>query len=104
MSDVNLRPSWYWAKLACWSHLHLEDHADDLASLLRTLDWTDCHVVGVSMGGMVTQVMAGRHTDLVKSACLVATSFGGLRMGAAIAPNTSLRGLLVGPRARLAQL
>ena len=83
-------------------HLHLEDHADDLASLLRTLDWTDCHVVGVSMGGMVTQVLAGRHTDLVKSACLVATSFGGLRMGAAIAPNTSLLvGCFVGkPRAR----
>ena len=38
-------------------HLHLEDHADDLASLLRTLEWTDCHVVGVSMGGMVTQVL-----------------------------------------------
>ena len=57
------------------------------------------------MGGMVTQVMAGRHTDLVKSACLVATSFGGLRMGR-LAPNTSLLvGCFVGkPRPGLAQL
>lgn len=83
-------------------HLRLEDHADDLASLLRTLGWSDCHVIGVSMGGMVAQVLAGRHTDLVKSVCLVATSFGGWRMGAAIVPNASLLvGCFVGkPRAR----
>ena len=83
-------------------HLRLEDHADDLASLLRTLGWTDCHIVGVSMGGMVAQVLAGRHTDLVRSVCLVATSFGGWKMGAAIAPNASLLvGCFVGkPRAR----
>ena len=71
-------------------HLHLEDHADDLAGLLRELRWTDVHLVGVSMGGMVAQVMAGRHTDLVQSTCLVATSFGGWRMSRAIAPNTKL--------------
>lgn len=83
-------------------HLRLEDHADDLALLLRTLGWSDCHIIGVSMGGMVAQVMAGRHTDLVKSVCLVATSFGGWKMGAAIAPNASLLvGCFVGkPRAR----
>ena len=71
-------------------HLHLEDHADDLANLLRRLQWSDVHLVGVSMGGMVAQVMAGRHTDLVQSACLVATSFGGWRMSRAIAPNSKL--------------
>ncbi|SNS97668.1 Crotonobetainyl-CoA:carnitine CoA-transferase CaiB and related acyl-CoA transferases [Geodermatophilus saharensis] len=45
----------------------LEDMADDVAGLLDALGLTAAHVVGVSLGGMVAQVLAVRHPDRVLS-------------------------------------
>ncbi len=53
---------------------HLEDMADDIASLLRGLGVLRAHLVGVSMGGMIAQTVAIRHPDLVASLCSVSST------------------------------
>ena len=47
--------------------------ADDAAALLRELKIARAHVVGLSMGGTVTQELALRHAPLVRSLTLVST-------------------------------
>src|SRR6266576_2704206 len=45
----------------------LSDMATDTAGLLRELDIAPAHVVGVSMGGMIGQVLAAEHPEAVRS-------------------------------------
>lgn len=53
------------------------DLADDVVALLDHHGFERAHVVGVSMGGMVTQHVALRHPDRVASIALIATLPGG---------------------------
>jgi 3-oxoadipate enol-lactonase len=55
----------------------MADYADDAAALIAALDWTKCHVVGISLGGMVAQHLAIRHPERVDRLVLACTSSGG---------------------------
>ena len=45
----------------------LSDMAEDCAVLIRELGIAPVHVVGASMGGMIAQMLAAEHSDLVRS-------------------------------------
>ncbi len=47
---------------------------DDCAALIKTLDVGPVHLVGVSMGGGIAQMVALRHRDRVATLTLIATS------------------------------
>jgi pimeloyl-ACP methyl ester carboxylesterase len=60
----------------------VEDMADDGAALLREVGATRTHVVGASMGGMITQALVINHPDLFASACSIMSTTGDQAVGA----------------------
>ena len=60
----------------------IEDMADDAAALLATLGIDKAHVVGVSMGGMITQALVINHADLFLSASSIMSTTGDRTVGA----------------------
>ena len=59
----------------------LADLADDAAGLARALGLAQVHVVGASMGGMVAQLVAIRHPDLVTTLTSIMSSTGASDVG-----------------------
>ena len=51
----------------------LEQMADDVASFARALGLSEVDVLGWSIGGMIAQILAIRHPDLVRRLALLAT-------------------------------
>ena len=49
----------------------IDQHAADMAGLLRALDVGPAHLVGSSTGGAIAQVMAADHADVVRSVTLM---------------------------------
>lgn len=73
----------------------LSDMAGDTASLMRGLDIAPAHVVGASMGGMIGQVLAAEHTELVTSLTSIMSNTGSRWNGQ---PSPAMfRWLLKGP-------
>lgn len=70
----------------------LDDMADDALGVLSALGLARAHVVGVSMGGMIGQVLAARHPDRVLSLTSIMSSSG--RRGLP-KPSGALRKLLL---------
>jgi pimeloyl-ACP methyl ester carboxylesterase len=70
-----IRPSWANAAY------DLSDMAADAAGLLDALDLDDVHVVGMSMGGMIAQVLAIGHGTRVRSLCSIMSNTGNQRTG-----------------------
>jgi pimeloyl-ACP methyl ester carboxylesterase len=54
----------------------LRGMADDAVAVLDALGWSSAHVLGVSLGGMIGQVMAVRHADRVRSLTSVSSAPG----------------------------
>ena len=61
----------------------LSDMADDAAGLLEALEIERAHIVGVSMGGMITQQLAIAHPDRVLSITSIMSTTGDRRVGRA---------------------
>jgi pimeloyl-ACP methyl ester carboxylesterase len=60
----------------------IEDMADDGAALLGALGIAKAHVVGASMGGMITQALVINHPELFYSACSIMSTTGDRAVGA----------------------
>jgi pimeloyl-ACP methyl ester carboxylesterase len=60
----------------------IEDMADDAAALLGALGIPHAHVVGVSMGGMITQALVINHPGLFLSASSIMSTTGDRAVGA----------------------
>ncbi|WP_232465392.1 alpha/beta fold hydrolase [Oleiphilus messinensis] len=52
----------------------LYDMADDVVGLLDLLAIKSAHAVGISMGGMITQILAARHPERIQSASILMSS------------------------------
>jgi pimeloyl-ACP methyl ester carboxylesterase len=61
----------------------LDDMADDTAGLLDALALPDAHVVGISMGGFIAQLVAIRHPKRLRSLCVMMSSTGDRSVGMA---------------------
>jgi pimeloyl-ACP methyl ester carboxylesterase len=59
----------------------LSDMAEDTANLIRELGIAPAHVVAVSMGGMIAQVLAAEHPDSVRSLVSIMSTTGSRRHG-----------------------
>ena len=57
------------------------DMADDGAGLMDALGFESMHVAGMSMGGMISQELAIRHPDKVRSLCSVMSHTGDRKNG-----------------------
>jgi len=54
----------------------LNDMAEDAIGLLKALKIDRAHVVGMSMGGMIAQILAAEHANHVASLCLIMSTTG----------------------------
>ncbi len=59
----------------------LADMAEDTLRLMRELEIAPAHVVGASMGGMISQTLAARHPEVVRSLVSVMSNTGSRRSG-----------------------
>jgi pimeloyl-ACP methyl ester carboxylesterase len=59
----------------------LDDMADDVDALLAVLDIPCAHLVGTSMGGMIAQALAIRHSARVHSLCSIMSTTGNDAVG-----------------------
>jgi len=76
----------------------LHDMAQDTVGLMDALSLRDAHVVGLSMGGMIGQIVAAHHAERVRSfTCIMSTSGNPRLPGPSL--NLRLR-LLKGPKQR----
>ena len=60
----------------CGSY-NMSTMADDVAAVIRAARLEPAHVLGTSLGGMIAQELAVRHSRLVRSMVLAATTAGG---------------------------
>jgi len=66
----------YTLRLPQKAGYRLDDMAEDAVALLDALKIKTAHVVGLSMGGMIAQVLGIRHASRVRSLTLIMTSSG----------------------------
>jgi pimeloyl-ACP methyl ester carboxylesterase len=72
----------------------LEDMADDAAGLLDAIGVGRAHVAGISLGGMIAQLVAIRHPDRVRSLASIMSTTGNRQVGQ---PSAEGAGVLFTP-------
>jgi pimeloyl-ACP methyl ester carboxylesterase len=74
---------------ASWRHMFhlpvrapylLDDMAQDTVGLLDALGIERCHLLGLSMGGMIAQIIAARYPERVRTLTLMMTTSGARRL------------------------
>jgi pimeloyl-ACP methyl ester carboxylesterase len=74
-----------WLRPAAAATYRLDDMADDAFTVLDDQGWPSAHVVGVSQGGMIAQVMATRHPNRVRTLTSISSApaprIGQIRLG-----------------------
>jgi len=76
----------------------LHDMAEDVAGLLDALGIGQAHVIGVSMGGMIAQLLAARHPQRVASLTSIMSSTGNPNPRVAWGRPSAIRAILSRPR------
>ena len=64
----------YYLRLQIESDYTLDDMADDAISVLNTLNIDKAHILGISMGGMIAQIIASSYPDKTKTFTLIAST------------------------------
>jgi pimeloyl-ACP methyl ester carboxylesterase len=72
----------------------LEDMADDAAAVLDAAGVASAHVAGISLGGMIAQLLATRHPDRVRSLASIMSTTGNREVGQ---PTGEAASVLVAP-------
>ena len=64
----------YFLRLSIKSEYTIEDMAEDAVSVLDALDIEKAHILGISMGGMIAQIIASNHPNRLKTFTLIAST------------------------------
>ena len=74
--QVNTRMSWLYHRLGLkpQANYSLRDMAADTAGILQAMQVQSAHVVGVSMGGMIAQLLAAHYPEQVRSLTVMMSS------------------------------
>ena len=64
----------YYLRLPIESEYTIDDMANDAIAVLDELDISKAHVLGISMGGMIAQIIASTHPDRTKTFTLIAST------------------------------
>lgn len=83
----------YFLRLPINAPYSLDDMAEDSISILNELSIDKAHLLGISMGGMIAQIIAANHPDRIKTFTLIASSV--LTPGPLNGPRRDVRKLLM---------
>ena len=83
----------YFLRLPINAPYSLDDMAKDSISILNELSIDKAHLLGISMGGMIAQIIAANHPDRIKTFTLIASSV--LTPGPFNGPRRDVRRLLM---------
>ena len=64
----------YYLRLSIESEYTIDDMANDAIAVLNELNISKAHVLGISMGGMIAQIIASTHPDRTKTFTLIAST------------------------------
>ena len=64
----------YFLRLPINSEYTVDDMADDAISVLNTLNIDKAHILGISMGGMIAQIIASSYPERTKTFTLIAST------------------------------
>ena len=64
----------YYLRLPIESEYTIDDMADDAISVLDELNIENAHILGISMGGMIAQIIASNYSERTKTFTMIAST------------------------------